>query len=158
MNTRLVIVVPVLCFALPLLTRAAPVEKKPTLQVETFRGQVVSLTERLKNHKIDVDPDVGPQLGLETEDGKVIPLVQDGGSVMFYRDKRLLNRPLQVQARLIPDTGLLQILEFFSVKDGKRHEVYYWCEVCAIRRASLEKTGVCECCGGKMELREVVKP
>jgi len=35
--------------------------------------------------------------------------------------------------------------------------VYYWCETCAIRRDYPEK-GVCECCGGPMELREVPLP
>jgi hypothetical protein len=159
---------PVLCFTLPFAayaadalctaqtrTGAAAAPKQPALKVESYRGKVVSLTERLKQHGIRVDPEASLQLGLEADDGKVYPLVHDGGSLMFYRDAKLLGRPLQVQGRLIPNTGLLQLTQVFSLKDGKPHEVFYWCDVCAIKRFSLEKTGVCECCGGKMELREV---
>jgi hypothetical protein len=74
---------------------------------------------------------------------------------MFFTDKRLLNRPMQLQGRVVPGTPLLQLTQVQSLKDGKLHDVYYWCDVCAIRRSSLEKTGICECCGGPMELKEV---
>ena len=37
------------------------------------------------------------------------------------------------------------------LREGKLHEVYYWCDICSIRRG--EKM-TCECCGGPMELRE----
>ena len=38
-----------------------------------------------------------------------------------------------------------------SLIKGVPHEVYYWCDVCAIRRG--EKM-ICECCNGPMELVE----
>jgi hypothetical protein len=39
-----------------------------------------------------------------------------------------------------------------SYKDGKLHDVYYWCDICSIRGSELH---ACDCCGGPMELREV---
>jgi hypothetical protein len=39
-----------------------------------------------------------------------------------------------------------------SIVKGELCEVYYWCDICSIRRG--EKM-VCECCGGPMELHEV---
>jgi hypothetical protein len=126
--------------------------------LETYRGKVVSLNERLKKLGVAVDPEAGLLLALETDKGQMLPLLRDPGSLMFFRDSRLLDRPLEVRGRVLPGTGLLQIISFHALKDGKRFEVYYWCETCAIKRLSLEKTGVCECCGGVMELREVEAP
>jgi hypothetical protein len=125
-------------------------------RLETLRGQVVPLSELLSKEKVELDKDAEPYwLALRTEDGKIYPLVKDVGSRMFYQDKTVLRRPMQVQGRIAGKTGLLQLTQVLSLKDGKPHEIYYWCDVCAIRRNVLDKGGVCECCGGKMELREV---
>jgi hypothetical protein len=125
-------------------------------KLETLRGQVVPLSELLSKQKVELDKDAEPfWLALQTEDGKIYPLVKDVGSRMFYQDKAVLHRPMQVQGRIVGKTGLLQLTQVLSLKDGKPHEIYYWCDVCAIRRNVLDKGGVCECCGGKMELREV---
>ncbi len=32
------------------------------------------------------------------------------------------------------------------------HDIYYWCDICAIKRFEKKE---CECCGAPMELREV---
>ena len=125
-------------------------------KLETLRGQVIPLAELLSKEKVELDKDAEPfWLALQTEDGKIYPLVKDVGSRMFYQDKTVLHRPMQVQGRIVGKTGMLQLTEVLSLKDGKPHEIYYWCDVCAIRRNVLDKGGVCECCGGKMELREV---
>jgi hypothetical protein len=44
------------------------------------------------------------------------------------------------------------VLAVQSILKGQPHDVFYWCEVCSIRRS---ENGICECCGGPMELREV---
>lgn len=130
-------------------------EQPPSPKIETFKGKVVSLSEVLKPAGIELDPDATPVwLALKTEHGKLYPLIKDLGSRAFFHDRRLLNRPVQLQARLLPEARLLHVHQVHTLKEGKLHEVFYWCEVCAIRRPSLEKTGVCECCGGQMDLRE----
>lgn len=133
--------------------KPAPPEKP---KIETFQGKVVPLADLLKKFGAELDADAAPHwLALETADGKVYPLIKDAGGRTFYRDPRLLNRPMQVQGRLYPGSHLLQVVQVHSLKDGKPHEVHYWCEICSIKRFSLEKNNVCECCGGPMELREV---
>jgi hypothetical protein len=130
--------------------------QKAKAEVEAFRGKVIRLADYLKRQGIEAEPDEGTAwLALETEDKKLFPIVKDSGSRPFYRDPRLLGRPMEIRGRLLPGSGLLQIYQAQSLKEGKLHEVYYWCDVCAIKRYSLEKTGICECCGGPMELREV---
>jgi hypothetical protein len=71
---------------------------------------------------------------------------------MFFLDSALLDRPMRLTGRLLPKCNLLQVVNVHSIKDGTMHEVYYFCDVCSIRRSEKKK---CECCGGPMELREV---
>ena len=149
MRSSFILLLSALPFALLPLTAAD--KPKP----EIFRGQVVPLADVLKKDKIDLDPDAKPHwLALQTDDGKVYPLVKDEGARPFFRDPRLLKRPMSIQGRLVAGSSLLQVFQVQSVKDGKLHEVFYWCEICAIRRHSHDEKGICDCCGGPMELRE----
>jgi hypothetical protein len=45
----------------------------------------------------------------------------------------------------------LRVMAVRSLRNGKLHDVYYWCDICAIRR---NEKMICECCGGPMELTE----
>ena len=130
-------------------------EQKP--RVQTFRGQIVAVAAVLHKSGVALDPDAAElALALKTEDGKLYPLIKDVGSRMFFTDRSLLNRPMQIRGRLVPPLGWLQVLEVHSIKSGRLYELYYWCDVCAIKRFYLDKTGICECCGGPMKLREVL--
>ena len=53
---------------------------------------------------------------------------------MFYSDKALLNRAMRVTAREVGDDHYLQVLQAHSIIKGELHEVYYWCDVCTIKR------------------------
>jgi hypothetical protein len=119
----------------------------------SYDGNVVPLAGVLAKSGIKLDPDAAPQwLALVTEGGKVYPLIRDDGSRMFFKDARLLNRPMRLTGRLFGDTHLLQVINVHSYLKGQLHEVYYWCDICSIRGYEKNK---CDCCGGPMELREV---
>jgi hypothetical protein len=119
---------------------------------EAFTGKVVPLAELVAKAGSRLDADAAPfWLALVTDDGKVYPLVKDGGARLFFKDKALLNRPMRLTGRLLPGSQVLQVKAVHSLHGGKLHEVYYWCDVCSIRRGEKD---VCECCGGPMELRE----
>jgi hypothetical protein len=133
---------------------APPTPNPPAAKRDTFKGKVMPLAGLLEKFGSKLDAEVAPHwLALVTDDGKVYPLIEDGNSRLFFRDPRLLNRPMRLGGRLFQDTHLLQVLEVNSVIKGELCEVYYWCEVCSIRRN--EKLAQCECCGGPMELKEV---
>jgi hypothetical protein len=120
---------------------------------EDFTGNVVPLQGPLEKFGSRLDPDAAKHLlALVTKEGKVYPLIPDDGSRMFFKDPSLRGRPMRLTGRLFADTHFLQVVSVHSYKNGKLHEVYYWCDICAIRRNA---PGVCECCGGPMELREV---
>lgn len=150
--TTMLQIIQLIVLAMP--TSDAPKNKPGTVKSELFVGKVIPLADLLKKFGSELDPDAAPHwLALETKEGKLYPIIKDAGGRTFYRDPKLHHRPMQVHGRLLPGSQLLQVLQVHSLKDGKPHEVYYWCEICSIKRHALDKQ--CECCGGPMELREV---
>jgi len=141
----------VLGLCLALLSRA---DKGPAVpKDQSFDGKVVPLAEVLKQNGVKLDADATPQwLALVTPAGKIYPLIKDDGSRMFFKDARLLNRPMRLTGRLVAGSDLLQVITVQSYHKGRLHDVDYWCDICAIRAFELDK---CACCGGPMILREV---
>jgi hypothetical protein len=139
-------------FALvPLFAAERGKESAPT-KMEEFKGKVVPLADLLAKDGVQLDAEAAPHwLALVSEDGKIHPLVKDSGSRLFFLDRELLNRPMRLTGRLLPKSQLLQVTAAHSYIKGELHEIYYWCDVCSIRRG--EKY-ICECCGGPMERRE----
>lgn len=136
-----------IAFSPLLVGRAAPAAK-----TAYFTGKVVPLARVLEKYGAKLDAEAAPHwLGLLLDDGTVYPLIRDDGSRMFFTDERLLNRTMRLTGRLLPRTNLLQVVEVHSYHKGELHSVYYWCDICAIKR--YEKKA-CDCCGGPMELRE----
>jgi hypothetical protein len=119
---------------------------------EDFTGKVVPMAALLEKFGAKLDADAAPSwLALQADDGKAYPLIKDDGSRLFFLDKRLLDRPMRLTGRLHPESRTLQVLAVHSLVKGQLHDVYYWCDVCSIRRGEKK---VCDCCGGPMELRE----
>jgi hypothetical protein len=135
----------VLCLVPPAAGAAHP-------KTEDYDGKVVALAEVLAKDGVTLDKDARPSaLALVTDDGKVYPLVKDDGSRLFFKDERLLNRRMRLTGRVLPDVGMLQVVQVHSWRKGQLHDVYYWCDVCSIRRG---EKGICDCCGGPLLLRE----
>ena len=145
MSRRFILIVVVSIGLSPLFAR--PPEPKN----EQYKGKVFPLAGLLDKQGIKLDVDAAPHwLALVTEDGKTYPLVKDDGSRMFFKDERLLKRPMQLTGRLL-NGNLLQVVNVHSIVKGELNDVYYWCDICAIRR---NEKKVCDCCGGPMELKE----
>ena len=70
---------------------------------------------------------------------------------MFFNDAKLLNRPMRLTARKFANSDFLQVINVHSIVKGKLHEVYYWCDICTIRR---NEAGACDCCGAPLDLHE----
>lgn len=121
---------------------------KAAVKTKFFFGQVVSSKEPAAKGKVDA---VNHRLAFIGDHGKVLPLLKDAGSLMFFTDEKLLRRPMRLTGKVL-DSGGLQVVQVHSLVKGKLHEPYYWCEVCAIKRF---QGGICDCCGDKLEFREV---
>jgi len=121
------------------------------IKTEFYQGKVVPLAKVMEKFGITLDADAA-WLVLLSDDGKIYPLVKDDGARMFFKDDRLLNRPMRLTGRLLSGSQLLQVVEVHSYNQkNKLQEVYYWCDICTIKR--FEKK-LCDCCGAPMELRE----
>jgi hypothetical protein len=132
---------------LPLLRAAEPAPK-----AQFFKGKVIALATYFEKQGAKLDRDAVEQwYALAGEDGKLYPLIKDEGSRMFFKDATLLNRPMRLTGRLIGDGPFLQVFQVHSYHNGQLHDVFYWCDICTIKR--FEKKD-CECCGAPMELRE----
>jgi hypothetical protein len=152
-SKRLTLVVALAAITLSILYTGTCAEpQKP--KNESFKGQVKTLAGVLEKAGAKLDPDASPtSLVLVADDGKIYPLVKDDGSRLFYKDDRLLNRDMRLTARIVPNSQFLQVVavESYNMK-GDLCDLFYWCDICSIRRGEKMK---CECCGGPMELREV---
>jgi hypothetical protein len=72
-------------------------------------------------------------------------------SEALFADERFRKHDLVVTGRTFPGTLLLEVTRFQWRRDGKLHDVFYYCDVCSIRGVD---PGLCACCQGKVELRE----
>jgi hypothetical protein len=127
-------------------------DTKPAGKIEEFKGKVVPLAELVARTDSKLDADAAPtSLVLVADDGKVYTLVKDGGARLFFKDAALLKRPMRLMGRLLPGSQVLVATSVNSIVKGKLCEVYYWCDICSIKRG---EKGICECCGAPMVLME----
>lgn len=132
--------------------RWGPVKSAAPAKIEHYKGKVVPLADVLAKADAQLDADAKPYwLALVGEDGKIYPLVKDSGSRLFFQDRELLKRPMRLTGRLLPKSQLLQVTTAHSYLKGELHDIYYWCDICSIRRG---EKNACECCGGPMVRRE----
>ena len=135
----------------PLLLSLSPAQPaKP--KNEHFTGKVVPLKDVVAKSGITLDKDAASQsLAVLADDGKTYSLVKDAGSRMFFNDERLVNRRMRLTGYLVDKTPFLKVVQVHSYVNGELNEVYYWCDICSIKRFYKAQ---CECCQGPMELRE----
>jgi len=142
-------------FALLLLavpSRAGDAEAASAVPESEVRGRVICLAEAMhERFGADLPTEHDHVWGVATEDGQHFLLLRTRLSVALFSDARLRQRPLLLKGKVYPGTRILDATRFWSVKDGKVHDLYYWCEVCVIKSVV---PGPCMCCQELMELVE----
>ena len=104
--------------------------------------------------RADGDPQKDTPLTFVTSEGKRIPVAGDRFSNGQLLDPRLAEREWELEGKFQSD-GQFEILKLFTMRQGKRHRVTYWCEICYIRS---HEPGRCMCCQAETELQEIPKP
>ena len=135
-------------------SKASP-EKKPNYTTTSIRGRVVWMADALKR-RYDISTVMEAkerQLAIETKDGQLVALVEDVRTRAFRRDKRLWPMDLELLVRRHHGSPVVQIIRLYSWEEGRRLEVDYWCDICAI--PMFEKKD-CDCCQGDTELRKTL--
>jgi hypothetical protein len=125
---------------------------KPAYTTETHRGHVVFHNEVFeKQTGVPAVPEAKERvLALQSEAGRLLPLLEDVRGRAFRRDERLRQMQVELVVRRYEQSPLLQVIRVFELAKDGRYEIDYWCEICAI--AMFEKKD-CECCQGPVELR-----
>jgi hypothetical protein len=128
-------------------------ENNREFHTELIRGHVVWLAEALKdNFGISTVPEVEEQpLAILSGDGQLFPIVENLRGQAFRKDERLRDMEIEILARRYERQPFIQVLRVYEIDDGKRYEVDYWCDVCAI---VMFETGPCACCQDDNRLRK----
>lgn len=131
----------------------ADAEPKPEYRTASIRGKVVWLAEALESEfGISTVPEVAEYaLAILTDDGQLLPIVENLRGRAFRKDERLRGKSMELLVRRYPQQPLLQILRVYEIVGDKRYEVDYWCDVCAI---VMFETGPCACCQDHNRLRK----
>jgi hypothetical protein len=113
----------------------------------TLHGHVICLLEEK-----GAASDHAHEYGFKTSDGVVRPLHRSLTAEALFTDERVRKQELELLGRVHPEDDSFEAIQIYSVKDGVRHEVYYWCDTCHIRSTA---PGPCWCCYEPFELKEV---
>lgn len=111
----------------------------------------VTLRGRLDRQSVEASTSADQPLALQTTEGKKYEVVGDSVSNAQLRDPLLIDRDWEFVGSMRPD-GRFGIVKLFTIKDGKRHRVTYYCEICHI---VTHEPGRCMCCQGPTELQEI---
>lgn len=123
-----------------------------SLPVIQLQGRVVCLAEEMHaRHQTELPTGHRHLWGFKASDGKCFTLLEGKFSEAMFKDERVRAKELRIKARLLPNSQVLEVTYFRSVKNGVVQDLYYYCEVCAIKTVSPE---VCACCQGPVELIE----
>jgi hypothetical protein len=87
---------------------------------------------------------------LKAKDGKEYRFLSGDPEAAIFTDSRVRQRDLQITGRLHPEKTI-EIIKVQSIRDGKLYDIYYFCELCNIRRYA---PGLCPCCRNELEFRE----
>lgn len=137
---------------------AAPeTNASPTYRTQIVRGRVVWLSAALKEQfGISTVPEMSEQaLAILSNEGELLPLVENLRGRAFRKDERLRNTPMEIWVRRYDKQPLVQILRIFELQEGSRFELDYWCDICAI---PMYETGPCACCQDHNRLRKRPRP
>lgn len=93
----------------------------------------------------------GRPLQLIAADGRSFELAVDELLERTMRDPQLAGRTWEALGREAAD-GRFEVDRAFTIKDGRRYRVTYYCEICHI---TTHEPGRCMCCQENTELREI---
>ena len=117
-----------------------------------IRGHLVCLAEAMHDlYRADLPVNHEHLYGFKTVDGKFYTLLRTNLSEALFVDERLQQKTLIITGRTFPKTHLLEAIRLQSVHDEVVHDLYYYCDTCAIRAAA---PGDCVCCQAPVELIE----
>ncbi len=117
-----------------------------------LRGRVVCLPEEMHRlYQTDLPTNHEHSYGFKTTNGTYHTLLRTKLSEALFADRRLRERELLLTGRVLPGTQIFDASGMKSIRNGVVHDLYYYCDLCAIRTVV---PGPCMCCQAPVELVE----
>lgn len=133
-------------------TESQSAESVETAKEIRIRGHLVCLAEAMHDlYSADLPADHEHLYGFKTTDGEFYTLLRTNLSEALFVDERLQQKTFIITGRTFPKTLLLEAIRLQTVRDGVVHDLYYYCDTCAIRAVA---PGDCVCCQAPVELVE----
>lgn len=88
---------------------------------------------------------------IQTADTKTYTVSGDEFTEAQMADPKLNGREMELEGRFT-GPGQFEATQVFTIKNGKRYKVTYWCDICSIRT---HMPGRCMCCQAETELQEI---
>ena len=116
-----------------------------------LNGASVSGDQVLRG-KLRQETDKAPVI--QTPDVKSYTVSGDDFTKAQMADSKLNGREMELEGRFT-GPGHFEATKLYTVKDGKRYVITYWCDICSIRT---HMPGRCMCCQVPTELQELPVP
>lgn len=126
---------------------AAGLEGGNSIRDVEVQGKVICIDE--SRDEIPCS-DASTRFGFLTRSKERYFFMTDDYRAKMFRDGRVRERQLVVKGRLRPQNQI-EITKVWSVKNGQRFDIFYFCAVCNIKA---HVGGLCWCCQEDFELRE----
>lgn len=122
-------------------------EEREEMQDIEIQGRIACVDEARRETPCSEESTL---FALATLDGKRYFFMPEDVRAGIFRDPRIRERELVVRGRLRP-RDQIEITKVWSVHNGQRFDIYYFCSVCNIKA---HVGGLCWCCQQDFELRE----
>jgi len=117
-----------------------------------LRGNVVCLPEEMHRlYRTELPTNHEHIYGFKTTNGVYYTLLRTKLSEALFADQRLRERELLLTGKILPKSQILDVTAMKSIRNGVVNDLYYYCDICAIRTVA---PGPCVCCQAPVELVE----
>lgn len=125
--------------------------ENPDGQQIVVSGYALCLDENNQPYSPGRDcPSSARRFGFRTLQGRLYLFRPEDPFTRMFTDPEVRRRQLEIKA-WEQGEGELEIINLYSVRQGQRYELFYFCEVCNIKAF---EPGPCYCCRDDFELRE----
>jgi len=117
-----------------------------------LRGKVVCLPEEMHRvYQTDLPTNHEHIYGFKTTNGVYYTLLRTKLSEALFADRRLREKELLLTGNVLPKSQIFDVTKMKSIRNGVVCDLYYYCDICAIRTIA---PGPCVCCQAPVELVE----
>ncbi len=119
-----------------------------------IRGNAICLSAEGKPSSSEDDCTMENGFVFQSHEGKEYRLSASDPRVEMLTDPRVRHQELEIEGWL-KDSGDVEIVKLYSIKDGDRYDPHYFCATCNI---TAHTPGLCWCCRQPFEFRETPVP